>query len=95
MNGGQLAMASGSGRGRGTVASVLDEKWPLLWKENLEALVDCHLWLVGFDLAEVRVQCDIKCERIAQHEFGIEARTRLGIDPESGPSGRGWRRNKE
>jgi hypothetical protein len=58
---------------------VLEEERAPFWKLDLEALVDGHLWLVGLDLAEVRVVGEVEHHTVAQHELRIEADVILGV----------------
>src|SRR6266852_4322035 len=76
---------------RGEKSRVLDEEWTLLREKNRKALIDCHLRVVGFHLAEVRIQRDVKRERILDHEFRVEPRAVFKLIEESGRRGRTWR----
>ena len=69
---GNLAREKKINRG-GEKPCVLDEERALLWEKNRKPLIDCDLRVVGFHLAEVRIQREVKRERILHHEFGIEA----------------------
>jgi len=53
-------------------------------KKNSEALVDGELRVVGFHLAEVRIQRDIERHRIFGHKLRIEARAVLEFIHEPG-----------
>src|SRR6266849_4909818 len=55
------------------IIRVLLEKGPRLGKENLEALVDRNLRLVGFDLAEVGIGGRVDDELIFEHHLGVQA----------------------
>src|SRR6266436_5975137 len=59
---------------RGEEPCVFNKEWALLREKNRKTLVDCHLRVVGFHLTKIRIQRDVKRERILHHEFGIEAR---------------------
>ena len=52
---------------------VLEEERPLLREEDLEALVDRHLRLVGLDLAEVGVDGEVEGDRVARHQLHVDA----------------------
>src|SRR6266853_3234974 len=59
--------------GRLEIIRVLLEKGPRLGKENLEALVDSNLRLVGFDLAEVGIGGRVDDELVFEHQLGVQA----------------------
>src|SRR5205085_11151879 len=61
------------------VIAVLQKKRPLLWKENLKALVDGDLRLIRLDLAEVWIHRGIQHEAIVQNEFRIQPDFRLQL----------------
>ena len=58
---------------RGEEVGVLEEERPLLREEDLEALVDGHLRLVGLDLAEVGVDGEVQGDRVARHQLHVDA----------------------
>ena len=67
------------GLGRIKVAGVLEEERPPLGKEDLEALVDSHLRLIGFNLAEVRIRRDVEGEGVMKHNLRIDAAAKVGV----------------
>src|SRR5690348_9803851 len=56
----------------GEVVAVLEEERTLFWEKHFEALVDGDLRLVGFDLAEIRIDGGVEHEAVVQDELGIE-----------------------
>src|SRR5215469_546306 len=62
--------------GREEIA-VFEKERPLFGKEDLEALVDCDLGLVGFYLAEIRVYGRIQHETAMQNELAIQTDIRF------------------
>ncbi len=64
--------------GGGEVAGVLQEKRPLFREEDLEALADRNLRLVGFDLAEVGLGSKIEHQAVFEDELGIQATIHFG-----------------
>src|SRR5438105_11640787 len=63
---------------RGEVVAVLKEERALLGKEDLEALVDGDLRLVGLNLAEVGINGRVEHEAVAQDELGVQ--TDIGLE---------------
>src|SRR5215470_1912943 len=57
----------------GEVIAVLQKEWTLFRKEHREALIDGDLRLVGFNLAEVRIDGRIEHETVVQDELGVQA----------------------
>ena len=64
------------------VAGIFEEERPLLGKEHLETLVDRHLRLVRFHLAEVRIRSEIDRDDVVRDDFRVEAdaAVRLAIE---------------
>ena len=50
-------------------ACILQEEWALLWEEHFVSLVDRHLRLVGFHLAEIRIGGEVEGERVVEHNL--------------------------
>src|SRR5206468_639748 len=65
-------------------ASVLQEEWPPLRKKDLEPLVDRHLRLVGFHLAEIGIQRQIERKGVVQHDLRVQTATKLALTDEVG-----------
>src|SRR6267143_1428505 len=63
---------------RGEVVAVLQKERPLFGEENLEPLVGRDLRLVGFHLAEVRINRRIAHEAVVQDDFRVE--TNVGLE---------------
>src|SRR6266446_5134192 len=76
---------------RGEESRVLDEERTLLREKNRKALIDCHLRVVGFHLAEVRIQRDVKRERILDYEFRVQPSAVFKLVEESRRRGRARR----
>ena len=55
------------------VAGILEEEGTLLGEEHLETLVDRHLRLVRFHLAEVRVRREVDRHDVVRNDFCVEA----------------------
>src|SRR4029077_4021000 len=53
-------------------SGVLNKKRAFFRKTNSEGLVDRDLRIVRFDLAEIRIQGNVKRERVFQHELGVQ-----------------------
>ena len=52
-------------------AGVLQKEGPLLRELDFEALIDGHLRIVRFHLAEIRIQRDVERQRIVQHRLHV------------------------
>src|ERR1700676_1972886 len=63
---------------RSEVVAVLQEERTLFGEEHLEPLIDGDLRLVGFHLAEVRIERRIEHEAGGQEEFRVE--TNVGLE---------------
>src|SRR5439155_19897335 len=67
--------------GRSEKVGILGEERSLFRIEDLVALVDRHLQVIGLNLAEVGIDRGVERERIAKHRLGIQteaSRFRLG-----------------
>ena len=66
---------AGKKQGRGSLekAGIFDEERPLFREENGKALVDGDLRIVGFHLAEVGIQGDVKGKRVFRNEFRVQS----------------------
>ena len=58
---------------------ILLEERALLRKENFKALVHRNLGIVGFDLAEIRINGGVQHQAVFDHHFGIEPRFGLYV----------------
>ena len=71
------------------VTVVLEKEGAFFRETNFEPLVDGHLRIVGFDLAEIGIERDIERERLVDYRFGVEAGASFGVALERG-SAVGW-----
>ena len=59
------------------VVGVFLEEWALLRKENFKPLVHRNLGIVGFNLAEIRIESGVQHQAVLDYSFCIE--TGLGL----------------
>ncbi len=59
------------------VVAVLQKKRALLGEKHSETLVDRNLRLIGFDLAEVRIDGRVEHETVVQNELRVQPDLRL------------------
>ena len=59
------------------VIRVLEKERTLFREEDLKALVDGHLWLVGFDLAEIGFNGCVQNQAVLDDELRIESAVKL------------------
>ena len=72
--------------GRGLEESrVLDEERPPLGEDDLVPLVDGHLRLVGFDLAEIGIERGIQRVRFVEHQLRVETPPELVLALQARP----------
>ena len=72
---------------RNEVVRILQEEWPELRKVDRISLIDGELRLIGFDIAEVRIDGRIKDDAVFDDGLGLAARsafnvprTEIGVD---------------
>src|SRR5581483_9518392 len=75
-----LGQIEDSNAGIAKIIRVLQEEWALFRKENLEALIDKILRLIGFDLSEVGIDSGVEDETVVKDKFGIEAHFSPSVD---------------